>query len=239
MRNEKLLLTSYFLFLILLTACGRRGDPVAITPYKEVGVVKDLKASIRDSNIYLRWGMPEGFPAKAVKGFIIYSAEVPEEATIAECKCEFMQIDFIMAEKGMSSFEYIDRKADRSKNYMYKVVVEDKDNRMGKDSNIVLIKGAKADFKKALSVPEAPPRLMGIFTEKGNLITWDEVAGEIKFYRIYRSEDKDFIVIGENAAPVFIDRDVVSLKRYFYKVTAVGETEGPPSEEIEIITLNP
>jgi len=224
------------LLVTYLIACGRRGDPVVIIPYKDVGIVQDLKAFVRDDKTYLRWGMPEGFPARAIKGFIIYSAEVTEEATIDECKCEFMQIDFIIAEKGMSSFEYIDKKADRSKNYMYKIVVEDKDDRMGKDSNIVLIKGAKAEFKKALPVPKSPPRLMGIFTEKGNLLTWVEVRGEIKFYRIYRSEGKDFIVIGESASPAFIDRDVVSSKRYFYKVTAVGETESLPSEEIEIIT---
>ncbi|MEF9426429.1 MAG: hypothetical protein L0956_04385 [Candidatus Mariimomonas ferrooxydans] len=55
-RNKKLLLISYFLLLIFIVACGRRGDPVAITPYEvgvnskgvkpdsygEVGVVKDF-----------------------------------------------------------------------------------------------------------------------------------------------------------------------------------------------------
>ncbi len=33
-RNKKLLLISYLLLLAFITACGRRGDPVAITPYK-------------------------------------------------------------------------------------------------------------------------------------------------------------------------------------------------------------
>lgn len=239
MRNS-LSLTLYRLLYILLAmcliACGRRGDPIAIIPYKDVGVVQDLKAFIKDDKTYLRWGMPQGFPVKAVKGFVIYSSEVSDEATINDCKCEFEQIDFVMAEKGMSSFEYIDRKADRSKNYMYKVVVKDKEGMMGKDSNIVLIKRVKAEVKKALSVPEAPLRLKGIFTEKGNIITWDEVREEIKFYRIYRSEDKNFVVIGESATAVYIDKDVVPSRRYFYKVAAVADVEGPLSERLEIIT---
>lgn len=37
-----LLLISYFLFLISLAACGRRGDPVAVLPSEEKPVVTDL-----------------------------------------------------------------------------------------------------------------------------------------------------------------------------------------------------
>jgi len=44
-----LLATCYLLLATFLTACGRRGDPVAIIPYKkEVDVVKDLNASIKE-----------------------------------------------------------------------------------------------------------------------------------------------------------------------------------------------
>ena len=53
MRNEKknwirrffylLLLISYFILLTSLTACGRRGDPVAVLPHEEKAAVEDLK----------------------------------------------------------------------------------------------------------------------------------------------------------------------------------------------------
>lgn len=45
-RNKKLLLISYFLLLIFITACGRRGDPVAITPYKTGTDSKEVEAVV-------------------------------------------------------------------------------------------------------------------------------------------------------------------------------------------------
>jgi hypothetical protein len=239
-RNKKLLLTSYFLLLTFIVSCGRRGDPVAIIPYKEVGVVKDLKASIRDNNIYLTWGMPESFPEKALKGFVIFRAEVPEGVSVEECECYFVSLGFIAPDK-KRTFEYLDKEAIRSRTHIYKLVVMDKDNRIGKYSNVVLVKGIKPEPEEVVvTSPGAPTGLIAVFTRKNIVLTWDETHGqEIKFYRIYRSEGKDFIAIGESVTPAFTDKGIEPSKKYYYRVTAVGETEGDPSKEIEVVTGAP
>lgn len=243
--NKHCLLFYFLLFtscFLLLTSCGRRGDPVAVIPYKEVGIVKDLKASIKDSDIYLTWGMPEGkdFPQKALKGFVIFRAEVPEGTTLKECQCPFSSLDFIISDK-KRTFEYIDKKVTKGKTFAYKVVVMDKDNRMGKDSNIVLVRGVKPEpHKVVVTSPEAPTGLIAVYTSKNIVLTWDETSGqEIRFYRIYRSEGKDFIAIGESVTPAFTDKGIKPSKRYYYMVTAVGETESHPSKEIEVVTAAP
>ena len=59
LERRRLILLFSLLFFIFVAACGRRGDPVAIEPYKEVGVVKDLKAITRNGNIYITWGLPD------------------------------------------------------------------------------------------------------------------------------------------------------------------------------------
>jgi fibronectin type 3 domain-containing protein len=161
-RDKKLLLTSYFLLLIFIVSCGRRGDPVAIIPYevgvdsyREVGVVKDSKAS-----------------------------------TGVDVKPEQEKVEIIS--------------------------------------------------------PEAPAGFVAVYTQKSIVLTWDEIHGQgIGFYRVYRSEGRkdilrpegeDFFVIGETVTSAFTDKDVEPSKKYYYRVTAVGETEGPPSKEIEVVT---
>lgn len=238
-KNKKLLLISYFLLLSFVAACGRRGDPIAIAPYKEVGVVKDLKALIRDGNIYLTWGMPEDedFPKEALKGFVVSRAEVPEGVTVKECKCQYRSLDFIVPDN-KKTFEYLDKKAIKGKTYVYKLAVMDKNDRVGKDSNIVLVKGVKPESEGAvITQPKAPTGLIAIYTQKSIVLTWDEIRGqEIKFYKVYRSGGKDFVVVGESITSAFTDKNIESSKKYYYRVTAVGNEEGPLSEEIEIVT---
>jgi len=134
-RNKKLLLISCFLLLTFIVACGRRGDPVAITPYK-----------------------------------------------------------------------------------------------IGTDSKKV---------EPVVTKPDAPAGLAAIYTRQSIVLTWDEIHGqEIKFYRIYRSEGKDFAVIAETVTSVFNDKNIEPSKKYYYKVSAVGNQESLLSEEIGIITKN-
>ncbi len=236
--NKNVLLAFYLLLLIFVSACGKRGDPVAIIPYSEVGLVKDLKASIIDDNIYLKWGMPEGknFPEKALKGFVVFRAEVPEGVDVEKCECEFRSLDFVVPDK-KKTFEYLDKKAIKGQAYIYKLIVMDKNNIMGKDSNNVFVSWAKPESEEIAVLPDAPTRLAAVYTQKSVVLTWDEIQGmEVKFYRIYRSEGKDFIVIGESVTPAFTDRNIEPSKKYLYRVTAVGKIEGPYSLEIEVKT---
>jgi hypothetical protein len=235
-KDMRLVFTCCLLSLLFIIACGRREDPVLLEPYKEVGVVNDLRASVRGGNIYLTWGVPDEkfFPAEAIKGFVIFRAELYEGETLEDCECIFRSLDFIERDN-KKTFEYLDKSALKGQTYIYKLVVMDKDNRMGQDSNLVVVKGSETESK--VTPPEAPKGLVGVYTQKSVVLSWDEIKGEdIKFYKVYRSQGEGFVLIGESVTPAFTDRDVKPSKRYYYRVTAVAEVEGPPSKEIEILT---
>jgi len=85
--------------------------------------------------------------------------------------------------------------------------------------------------------PTSPTGLVGVYTQQSIVLTWDEVAGqEIKLYRIYRLKGEGYILVGETVTPAFTDKNVEPNIKYYYKVSAVGVTEGPLSKEIQIIT---
>jgi len=239
MRDKILLLISCLLFLTLAAACGRRGDPVTIIPYEEVGVVKDLKAVKKDGDIYLSWKMPESknFPRESIKGFVVFRAEVPEGTALGECKCQYMMLDFITPDG--EAFEYQDEKALKGQTYAYKITVMDKEDRRGKDSNIALVKGVSPGLEESAlnDSPGAPIGLKAVYTQKNIILTWDKVPGqEAKFYRVYRSEGEDFVFIGETVTSVYTDKKTSPSKKYYYRVSTVGKDEGPLSEEIEVMT---
>lgn len=228
----------YVLMLVFTASCGKRGDPVAVIPYAEVGYVKDLKVSLRNDNIYLSWGMPEGkyFSEKDLKGFIIFRAEVPEGVEPEKCECEFRSLDFIVFDK-KKTFEYLDKMAIKGTSYMYKLAVMDKNNIMGRDSNSVFVSWAESETGEAVVPPDAPIRLVAVYAQKSIVLTWDEMQGkEIRFYRVYRSEGTDFIMIGETVTPVFTDSNIEGSKKYIYRITAVATVEGPASQAIEVET---
>ncbi len=256
MRNRTLLFTPFILLLVLIASCGRRGDPVVIVPYQEIAAVHDLRAFKEDDNVYLRWGMPEdkAFPLKALKGFIIFRAEVPEGVKLKDCDCEYRMLDFITPDtqteqpktenrvasiyrEAGKSFGYTDKKIRESISYAYKVVVMDIKNKMSKDSNIVFAKAVQTVTEEgAAGRPQAPEGLVALFTQESVVLTWNEAAGqEIKFYRVYRSDGTGFLLAGEVVTPAFIDKNIESSRKYYYKVSAVGESEGSPSGEIEIV----
>lgn len=227
-----------FILLPVSVSCGRRGDPIAVTPYTEVAVIKHLKASIVNDNIYLTWGMPEGknFPEKALKGFVIFRAEVPVGVSAEECKCEFRSLDFIVPDR-QKTFNYLDKNAIKGQSYIYKIIVMDKNNKMSKDSDSVFVSWAKPKLEDVIVPLNAPAGFIALYTQNSVVLTWDEIQEqEVKFYRVYRSEDKDFVAIGETATPAFTDKNIEPSKKYYYRVTAVGKVESLPSKEIEIVT---
>ena len=260
MRYKTLLSTFCVLLLVLTIACGRRGDPVLVVPYQQIPAVHDLKAFKEGDNVYLRWGMPEdkAFPLKALKGFVIFRTEVPEGINLKDCECEYRMLDFIMPDSQTEqsqaassmdriaskytesgrTFRYVDKNIRAGISYAYKVVVMDKNSKMSTDSNPVFIKGPQPETEKIAVIPtKAPEGLKAIYTQKNIVLTWDEVIGqEIKFYRVYRSEGTGFIIAGEVVTPAFTDKNIESSKKYYYKVSAVGESEGSPSLELGIVT---
>ncbi|MBI4653921.1 MAG: hypothetical protein HY752_02880 [Nitrospirae bacterium] len=239
-----LLLVSCILYLAsFLTACGRRGDPVLVEPYIEVGAVKNLKVSIKDEGVNLMWGLPKdkNFPRKAIKSFLIFRAEVPHGIKFEKCECEYKLVDSLAPGKE-KKFEYIDKGIIKNQAYAYKIVVMDKNKKLSKDSNIVLVGYEWIEPKKfEVYQPHAPHNINAIYTKKSVILTWDEVL-DVEIYRIYRAMDTGgkgadiFILIGETVTPVFTDKDIESLKKYYYRITAMGDSESIPSGIIEVIT---
>ncbi|UCD35903.1 MAG: hypothetical protein JSU90_03470 [Nitrospiraceae bacterium] len=85
--------------------------------------------------------------------------------------------------------------------------------------------------------PDAPAGLVGLYTGRSVILAWQEVRGQgVKSYRIYRSSGGAFERTGESPTPAFTDGNVVQGVLYRYYVTAVGKAEGPPAEEIRILT---
>jgi hypothetical protein len=93
-----------------------------------------------------------------------------------------------------------------------------------------------AEDELTVMQPHAPKGLAAVFTGKKVILVWDEVAGQgVKFYRIYRSGGDDFSLIAEVATPVFNDRNIEYGSRYFYKVSAVGQSESSGSDAVEVV----
>ena len=87
-----------------------------------------------------------------------------------------------------------------------------------------------------VTAPGPPAGLTGIYTQTSIVLTWDEVAGQKIKYRVYRSSGDGYILAGETVTPAFTDKNVQPNTKYYYKVGAVGATEGPLSKEIQIKT---
>jgi hypothetical protein len=87
------------------------------------------------------------------------------------------------------------------------------------------------------SAPDTPTGLVGVYTLKSIVLTWNEMTGRnVRFYNVYRSSGDKFIFAGETVTPAFTDNNIDKNVQYYYKVTAVGELEGLPSDEIMIKT---
>jgi len=231
-----LLLTFHFSLFTFIVACGSRGDPKPPDPHREVGVVKDLRASRRDDGIYLTWRIPreKDFPVRAIKGFVILRAEVPDGVRVEDAN--YLSKDFIVPGKG-KVFEYIDKDITMEKTYAYKIVTMDKNARMSRDSKIAIVIGKRAEIeKREVYLPPAPTGLIALYAPKSIILTWDEVS-QVRLYRVYRSISMEgFVLVGETVTPAFTDRDVEPSKRYYYRVTAVGQLEGHSSGVIEVTT---
>lgn len=147
--SSLLIIVSCFLFVFSFTSCGRRGDPVPITPYNENIIQEDVD------------GAKGQYPAEEVTG----------------------------------------------------------------------------DQGSGTTMPDVPAGLMGLYTQKLIVLTWDEVRDQdVRRYKVYRSSGDGYVFVGDTAAPAFTDREVKPDTKYYYKVTTVGVLESQPSKEIVIVT---
>lgn len=90
-----------------------------------------------------------------------------------------------------------------------------------------------------ITTPDSPAGLKGVYTQQSIVLTWDEVQGQdIKLYRIYRSATtgEGQMLVGETVTPAFTDKNVKPNVKYYYRITAMGLSEGLPSKEFQITT---
>jgi len=142
-------------FILLTTfavSCEKSGDYISIAPYKEVGVIKDLTGSmINGKDVYLTWGMPDGkdLHEEMIKGFIIYVSPDPDGVAVEDRECLYEPVDFISAstkpnQLHKNQYEYIKKNLKYDDQiWLYKVVVMYKNNKIGKDSNVISVQGEK------------------------------------------------------------------------------------------------
>jgi predicted small lipoprotein YifL len=87
--------------------------------------------------------------------------------------------------------------------------------------------------------PNAPVGIFAVFTGKSIVLSWEDVLNQgVKMYNVYRSSGEAYNFIGHTAAPAYTDRDIKPGMKYYYKITAVGQSESPLSGEILVLTEN-
>ncbi len=88
-----------------------------------------------------------------------------------------------------------------------------------------------------VSRPDAPKGLIAAYTGVTVVLTWEEIREQrVAKYRIYRMEGETYKVVGESATPAFTDISIEADRVYNYRISAVGISEGPLSEQISVYT---
>jgi hypothetical protein len=115
--------------------------------------------------------------------------------------------------------------------------VEDVSERAAKQD--LTVSGVAQDESevRTVSIPDAPKGLIAVYTGVTVVITWDEIIGQgVRMYRVYRMDGETYKVVGESVTPAFTDKSIEVNKEYHYRLSAVGLSEGPASEEVIIVT---
>lgn len=116
----------------------------------------------------------------------------------------------------------------------------DAQDQQGEKTGEPVIKTAPSDVKETEPVrPAAPTGLFAVFTGKSVVLSWEDVLNQgVKMYNVYRSSGEAYNFIGHTAAPAFTDRDIRQGMKYYYKISAVAQSESPLSAEIFVLTEN-
>lgn len=231
--------------LMLLPACGRRGDlviPGTVLPEAPSGLMVDP----RGDAVILGWGVPakdtSGGPLTGLAGFTVMRAALPEDT--GECPCQFERAGFVdMETPGKDAVVSGGRVVYSDSGpglvpggrYAYKVVPFNADGFSGPESNTVKV--------RLLGLPAEPGGLMAAPGNRGVTLTWHapaaDVSGgpvdDIAGYNVYRSMDKDAPPARPvNPAPVagdsYEDAGLVNGTAYYYRVSALRGAEPPYTE---------
>jgi hypothetical protein len=246
MRTEKrkfpvvkyfLFFISYFLFLVIFSSCGKKGEPT-LKSYEKPDPPTNLMAIHRESIIILLWDFPKN-KEKTIKGFYLMKS-IPlhtplisslQRGATGRAKGDSGDFERIFIEPDKRT--YIHRDFNTGTRYTYKILSQSLKDITSIDSNIIEIEPKD---------PPLPPRKHVYKIEYDSLtLNWED-AGNGIFYNIYRSENRGVYPLTPlNTEPVkgtsFKDRFDIK-KTVYYTIRSLWggiiRDEGPPSEELEV-----
>jgi hypothetical protein len=216
----------FLLALLMLAACGKKGEPT-LTTFVKPPPVKNISVVHRENSILLSWSYPASPDMQElIKGFYIEKAG---GAAGDNVPAEFKNIVFLPG----TEHHYTDTDFKTGTTYFYKIRVYSVRNVISDPSAVVKVAPA-----------ELPPPPQGLFFEVKNdavEIRWDKLPGKVN-YNIYRSNKKN--VFPESplnkaalSEPLFIDK-VETGSPLCYVVASLLDTdikdEGFPSKVLEV-----
>ena len=203
--------------LLLLAACGKKGDPT-LKEYEKPAEPSALKAIHREAHIILLWNYPAD-KESAIADFIVLKSSGAEFEKLAP------------ADKSKRTFE--DTSFETGITYSYKIIARNLKGVNSSDSNMVVV--------TPLAVPPPPSGLSFSIQGHSLLLAW-KPAGEGLHYNIYRSLEKGKYGISPvNSNPLsdtsFTDAFNIN-KTVYYTVRSLRagaiRDEGAPSEELAV-----
>jgi fibronectin type 3 domain-containing protein len=210
--------------LLMLAACGKKGDPT-LTTFVKPPPVKNITVVHRENSILLSWSYsPPPDMQELIKGFYVEKAVGAGDNNPGE----FKKMVFLPGTVN----HYADTDFEAGRPYFYKIRVYSVRNIISDQSAVVKV------------IPAAlPPPPQGLSFEVKNdsvEIRWNKMPGKVK-YNIYRSNKQN--VFPESllnkalSEPLFIDKVETGASLY-YVVTSLLDTdikdEGFPSKVLEV-----
>ncbi|MBZ0157239.1 MAG: hypothetical protein K8I29_13640 [Alphaproteobacteria bacterium] len=218
-----LALLGTLLFLLPLTACGKKGDPTLRT-FEKPAPVREVSAVHRENELILSWSYPAD-ARNAVKGFYVEKAEEGAAGGAGE----FRNVIFLKSDVS----RYVDRDFVPGRRYWYRVRVYSLRNVLSDDSPVL--------EARPEPLPPPPSKLSIRVLNDSLEIRWAEVFPGARYNVYRRYAGGNYAPAPVNAAPLetplFID-GIDKERSVFYTVRTLRATalrdEGFPSEEREV-----
>lgn len=219
--HDKKRLFFLFLFVIslLISSCGRKGDPT-LRSFEKPLPVKNLTAVHREDKVIISWDYPSSERDK-IKGFYVERAETASNFTAPPLS--FLNNDVSA---------YTDKEFKLKTEYFYKIRVYSLRDVISDDSPVVKV--------RPLPLYDPPTGLSYLLTNGAVKIQWDRLCNLIR-YNVYKSYQKGKYSAPLNKAPLgddFISDRIDTKRPVYYTVRALHDTEvmdeGRPSDELEV-----
>lgn len=221
------ILVIIFLGLLLISSCGKKGDPT-LKFFEKPSPVDVIKAVHREGEIKILWEYPLS-ERQRIKGFHIFRAEGNSQ--------DFKNIAFVEN----TERRYIDRDFKIRTDYYYRIKVESLKGIFSDDSTVLRVRPEK--------LPDPPSKLSYRISNDAIEITWEPVKNQNNdsmtiLYNIYKGFEKgkaSDTPINDIPLKETIFKDTINQERtVYYLVRSLLNTEimdeGHPSEELAVDT---